>query len=186
MKKIVTLIIFISGVAHANEPPRVPTGYGESGSLGEIFYKISNHEQHLIGIFGRKMDDGKRSIWFTDCVVIKNYGIPELICKTEQEGLMIVTNADNYGMLFGAEDEDLKGNYQQNSIHYKIDSSPIIEVDNVIVPSIQGNRIVLALKGAENITYSYKKKNTYATKIVNLSGLKESLDFARKTIQANP
>lgn len=99
---------------------------------------------------------------------------------------MIVTNADNYGMLFGAEDEDLKGNYQQNSIHYKIDSSPIIEVDNVIVPSIQGNRIVLALKGAENITYSYKKKNTYATKIVNLSGLKESLDFARKTIQANP
>lgn len=190
------LIIANNCYAETEIQVKIPEAYKEGIEFKDKFYfflERVNKNSLLLFVEDenskRNKDLKKRKLWSTECTKQLINGVSEAICYISKDKFTIMVSKDPKRPYVVVFDNEVLNNKKVNvsqEAKYKIDNSasttyPYLVLDHRIVSKI----LTRDAMDGENLYYSIGKNNKYETHEVNLSGFKESINFAKQFIELN-
>lgn len=199
LKILIAFVCSISPLIVYAEPTEwtIPESYTDGkGFLPDgSFYTLNNDEKgslnFLIGFPTKDKEDVTVSKWLTKCFKSELKGIPTTACLVQyidldkhQRPFSILINKNITTMIFNPEFPT-----ETTEINYKIDKNPIF---SLTAPSYLLNmqaqmKLLSSLLIGEKFIFSYKTKtnNKYRYVNIDLLGLRDSVNFAKKFVNVN-
>lgn len=184
---IIILGITSSACAYSNEKILIPPEYKSFWTEGERGYTVDrgffNNTEQVVFMFSPK-PDAQEDTWFTNCFNSEYKGIGVFSCITQNKDFALLTNDDGKGIVFNLSKSSAQN--QAYKINYKIDNSPIHTLEKrILLPGTEANFLILDLIKGKKLTYSWETPKGYSNVVINLVGLKESMEFATKMLKLN-
>lgn len=134
-------------------------------------------------IFSFVPDTTKDDIWLTSCQHTLDKGLEIFTCFTQQGQFGIGSKADGHDVIFRF---DKPKEIALTQINYKIDNQKIRTLAVSAIPNgLAAESFIRQLKEANVLSFSWKEGSQYKVDKINLNGLIESLQFAKKMIELN-
>ncbi|MCE6007920.1 hypothetical protein ACNJ69_10880 [Acinetobacter soli] len=179
--------LIVSAYCYSNEKISIPPEYKSFWVEGERGYTVErgffNNTEQVVFMFSPK-PDAQEDAWFTNCFNSEYKGIGVFSCITQNKDFAVLTNDDGKGIVFNLSKSSAQN--QAYKINYKIDNSPIRTLEKrILLPDTEANFLILDLMKSKKLTYSWETPKGYSNAVINLVGLKESIEFATKMLKLN-
>ncbi|HCC8380805.1 TPA: hypothetical protein MW179_000517 [Acinetobacter baumannii] len=202
MIKKITFLLLIASTAQAGNEYVLPTGYSfglhPRNDIQELIELKSNNGidsiKYVTMAPGVSEDDVE--IWLTSCSRRMVKGIPETLCEVIKDNFLIsVSGQKTYPYLIYFDNKTMNSlansknpNFKliERETNYKIDASSTITLPMIgLSGNYNSNVLVREAKKGNILYYSIKNNEKYQSYKLNLTGFKESMDFAEAFISAN-
>ncbi|TCB62209.1 hypothetical protein [Acinetobacter terrae] len=202
MIKKITSLLLVASTAQAGDEYVLPMGYSfglhPRNDIQELIeYKTKNGNSSINYVtMASGASKGDVEIWLTSCSRRMIKGIPETLCEIVKDNFLIsVSNEKTYPYLIYFDHKTMYSLANSKNPNFKlIERETNYKVDDlttVTLPAIgirgdyNSNALVRDAKKGRTLYYSIENNGKYKSYKLDLSGFKESIDFANEFISIN-
>lgn len=165
----------------------IPEGYKNKEILpnGDR-YIVSEDNGNLIFAF-KKNNQSSDTLWMTKCFKTTQDGIPLSTCLVQQANVVINDIRSPLSYIHSVYYQVLLfGTTESKNISYRIDKKPIVTVNDDFIMRGESPTILKDILKGKKLTFAYKlNQSDFLSAQIDLSGLKENIDFANAVIKTN-